>query len=293
MIKTKNQNTAIDVPLNLTPESSQHPPRTNEENPHAPNHSQLQVSTANSKLLVLNRNMGHTPHAGLNPLVDAASLLFSLLGKIKNLTSYRHINKLQEELILEVNSFQESVKNQGYNLEYIVVCRYVLCATFDDIISNLTFGGHWHEHSLLAAFNQDLQHQDKFYTIMERAIKEPAIYIDLMELMYICLSMGYKGQYRATEHSQYQLEQITNNLYQHIQAYRGGFSKTLSPLPRKTKKTPTKVTPKKKVSILFICIVTACAIMTIFVSLGYLMDVISNEAYSNISAIKFVSHEAH
>ena len=126
---------------------------------------------------------------------------------------------------------------------------------------------------------------------MERTIKEPALYIDLMELMYICLSMGYKGQYRTTEHSQYQLEQITNNLYKHIRAYRGSFSKTLSPTPLKATKPSAKHLLQRKTSLLLIFIVTACVIMTIFVSLGYLMDVISNEAYKNIA--QFGNSVAH
>lgn len=247
----------------------------------------LQSFTAASQLLLPSRIVTHNTKAGLNPLVDAAGYLFSVLGKLKNLKSYRRLNTLQQELIQEINSFQEAVKNNGYNVEYVIVCRYVICATFDDIISNTSWGsqGIWDSHSLLAAFNQDTQHQDKFFTIMERAVKEPALYIDLMELMYLCLSMGYKGQYRSTEHSQYQLEQITNNLYKHIRAYRGNFSKTLSPTPLKTaKKTTSKI--KNKTSLIFIFVVTACVIMAIFIGLGYLMDVISNEAYKNIAQIQ-------
>lgn len=289
MIKTQTQHTSEnDVTFNLAPERhSQARYETNVSPIKSVNPS------SSGALLVLSRTISHTPKAGLNPLVDAASYLFSILGKVKNLTAYRQLNKLQEELILEINTFQESVKNHGYNLEYIVVCRYIICATLDDIILNTQWGSQWDNYSLLAAFNQDLHHQDKFFSIMERTLKEPATYIDLMELMYICLSMGYKGQYRATEHNQYQLDQITNNLYKHIRAYRGSFSKTLSPAPIKITKKSLKVASKKNVSLPFIFIVTACVIMTIFVSLGYLMDVISNEAYSNISEIKSVSHETN
>jgi len=238
--------------------------------------------------LVLPSNVvAHHPKAGLNPVVDAAGYLFSVVGKLKDLASYRQLGKLQKELMQEVDTFQAALQGHGYNAEYIIVTRYILCAALDDIISNTTWGGQgqWDSYNLLAAFNQDLQHQDKFFTIMERAIKEPAVYIDLMELMYICLSMGYKGQYRSTEHNQYQLEQITNSLYKHIRAYRGSFSKTLSPTPLKPAK-PTAVQAKGKTSYLLIFFVTACVIMAIFVSLGYLMDVISNEPYKHISPVE-------
>lgn len=235
--------------------------------------------------LLPNRPTNHAAKAGLNPLVDAAGYLFSVIGKLKQIQAYKQLNKLQEELVQEVDTFQETVKNQGYNIEYSIVCRYLLCATLDDIIENTTWGsnGQWDQYSLLAAFNQDRRHQDKFFTIMERAIKEPVLYIDLMELMYLCLSMGYKGRYKATEHSQYQLEQITNNLYKHIRAHRGSFSKTLSPTPLKA--SGAKAVIRNKTSLLFIFIVTACIVMAIFIGLGYLMDAISNEAYKNLATL--------
>lgn len=261
---------------------------------HANAISKVKSLHSPSPLLLPNRIIAHTPNAGLNLLADSASYLFSVIGKLKQLKSYRQLNKLQKELMQEVNVFQEAITNHGYNTEYVLICRYVLCATLDDIISNTSWGGQnqWDAHSLLAAFNQDTQHQDKFFTVMERAIKEPAFYIDLMEFMYLCLSMGYKGQYRATEYSQYQLEQITNNLYKHIQAYRGSFTKTLSPSPLKPAKPSKKSAPQGSPSLLFIFFVTACVIMAIFVSLGYLMDVISNEAYINLAQMENpVSHD--
>lgn len=246
------------------------------------------------QLLVLNRVITHSPKAGLNPLVDAASFLFSAISELKRTTAYRQLNKLQKELIHEVNTFQDVIGRHGYNAEYLIICRYVLCATLDDVIANTPWGGQgqWDSYNLLAAFNQDVHHQSKFFTILERAINEPTLYIDLMEFIYISLSMGYKGQYRSTEHSQYQLEQITNNLYKHIRAYRGNFSKTLSPVPLKAPKALHKISSESQTSLLFIFFITTCVMMSIFIGLDYLMDVISNEAYKNIDQIKAtVSHE--
>lgn len=240
-----------------------------------------------SALLLPSRIVSHTTKAGLNPLVDAAGYLFSIIGKVKHLKSYRHLSKLQAELVQEIGLFQENAKTKGYNAEYLLVCRYVLCAVADDIISNTSWGGQhqWESYSLLAAFDQDTQHHEKFFSILDRAIKDPSIYIDLMELMYICLSLGYKGKYRATEHSQFQLEQITNNLYKHIRAYRGGFNKMLSPTPLKAIR-PTTKPHAYHTSLLYVFFVTTCVVMIIFISLGYLMDVISNDAYKNITQIQ-------
>lgn len=249
-----------------------------------------------SPLLLPSRIVAHHPRAGLNPLADAASYLFTMLGKLKHMETYRQLNNLQKKLIQEISLFQESIKHPSYNSEYLLVCRYIICATFDDIIANTTWGsqGQWEHYSLLAAFDQDPHHQQKFFTILERALKEPAHYIDLMELMFFCLSLGYKGQYRSTEYNQHQLEQITDNLYKHIRIFRGHFIKTLSPLPLKPAKSTGKTSSQGEPIALKLTYATVCVVMSIFISLGYLMDVISNEAYKNIAYFeKTVSHETH
>jgi type VI secretion system protein ImpK len=242
-------------------------------------------------LLLPHRHLSHHPKTGINPLVDAASFLFSLLGELQNTDTPPRLKNLHNELIQEMNHFVNTIKDHGDNSEYAIVCRYILCATFDEIISNTAWGneGQWDNYSLLASYNQDIQHQDKFFIILERAVKEPALYIDLMELMYLCLSMGYQGKFRGSE-IQHQLEQVTNYLYKHIRAYRGNFSKSLAPALKSSYHRLTKSAAKP--TVLFICITTACIAMAMFISLGYLMDNISHESYKRIAQIEnSISHE--
>lgn len=235
-----------------------------------------------------NQILAHHPRAGLNPIVDAASYLFTVMGQLKASKAHRPLSKLQKELIHEINTFQESIKAHGYNTEYLLVCRYIICATLDDLVDATIWGGHghWDDYSLLGAFNQDIRHEEKFFSIMERSVKEPDYYIDLMELMYLCLSMGYRGRYRSMEHDPSELEQITNSLYKHISAYRGSFSKTLSPTPVKSPKFAAKNFLRRPESHWTIFLVTACIIMSIFIGLGYLMEMISNEAINKITDIQ-------
>jgi type VI secretion system protein ImpK len=239
----------------------------------------------NNQLLLRNKFIPHHTKAGLNPLVDSAAYLFSIVGKLKLLKSYRTLHKLHKELITEINSFQDTAKTHGYSSEYILVSRYALCATLDDVIANTTWGGQgqWDNFSLLNIFNQESTKQERFFLILERIIKDPALYIDVMEFMYICLSLGYKGSYRSTEFSNNQLEKITHALYKRIRAYHGDFSKALSPfIPRST---PITKAPPAKTSTWFTFFMTACIIMILFIGLGYMLDTISNQAYQALMHI--------
>jgi type VI secretion system protein ImpK len=231
-----------------------------------------------AQLLLSDPAANHTPKSGLNPIADAAANLFTIMGKLKRMEFHPHPGKLKTELADKINTFYETVKNHGYSTEYTAVCRYIMCAVLDELTYHSPMGkkGQWEEYNLLVAFHQDLHHQEKFFSIMERIVKEPALYIDLMEFMYLCLSLEYKGRYRHLEHGQYQLEHIINGLYKHIRAYRGSFSKVLTPTPLKTPAS-LDIRLKHKTSLTSIFIVTACIILTILVSLSYLMDTLTNE----------------
>jgi type VI secretion system protein ImpK len=235
----------------------------------------------------------HHVKAGVNPLVDAAAYLFSVTGKLKQLKTYRHLSKLNKELVTEINTFQDAAKAQGYSSEYILVSRYALCATLDDIITNTPWGsqGQWDNHSLLAVFNQESLNHERFFMILERIMKDSSLYIDLMEFMYICLSLGFKGNYRSTEFSQNQIEQITHSLYRHIRAHHGDFNKSLSPYPFRA---PTAKTPTKKAPVLLVLLLTATVILSLFIGLSYMLDAISNQAYKELMHIgKSLLYETH
>lgn len=235
--------------------------------------------------LLHNRFAAHNPKAGLNPLVDAAAYLFSIVGKLRQLKSYGNLGTLQQELIAEMGIFQDSVKAEGYSAEYLLVSRYAMCATLDDIIGNTPWGGQgrWDPYSMLTWFNREASQQERFYLILERIIKDPKLYIDLMEFMYICLSLGYKGSYSATEFSNTQLEKITHALYKRIRAYNGDFTKTLSPFPIRT--PPIKKTILRKISYGYLFFITASILMLLFIGLSYMLDALSNQAYQELMHI--------
>lgn len=272
------------------------PPVKDVEPKRSASQDDMLLVSAETAALLLTRSkfIAHHPKAGINPLVDSAAYLFSIIGRLKQIKSYRYLNKLHQELVSEINTFQDTAKARGYSSEYILVSRYALCATIDDIITNTSWGsqGQWDNYSLLNTFNQESGQQERFFVILERLIKDPSLYIDLMELMYLCLSLGFKGSYRSTEFSNMQLEQICNALYKRIRAHHGDFNKTLSPFP--TKATGMVKSLQKKPAIIFPVLITASIILAIFIGLSYLLDTVANQAHQELAHIgKFILYENH
>jgi len=209
--------------------------RTALSHPHS-----LTQSLLSSKL------MPHVPEVGLNPLVDAASHLFSMMGRLIHLKSYSDLDQLYADLVQEVETFQSTIEAYTYKKEYIAeyapIASYALCATLDEIITSTPWGGQdkWDAYRLVKTFIPEPPSQVSFFIILERLIRDPNIYIDVIELMYLCLSFGFKCRNEAglAEFDHAQLEQITHSLYKRIRTHRGNFSKQLSPLSIKAASIP-------------------------------------------------------
>lgn len=293
MLKTNNENDTLEELY----EESLGVRKKNEpkEPPFTLTKNTAAIDPHSNQILLHSKFITHNPKAGLNPLVDAAAYLFSSIGKLTFLKSYRSLHKLQKELITEINTFQETAKAQGYSSEYILVSRYAVCATVDDIITHTSWGGEgqWDNYSILTVFNQEATQPDRFFLILERIVKDPGLYIDVMEFMYICLSLGYKGNYRSSIYGNYQLEKITHSLYRHIRSYHGDYTKVLSPYPVKQPSITAKKKPRN-ISYTFAFLTTASIIMSLFIGLGYILDTTSNQTYQELLHIgKSIFYESN
>jgi type VI secretion system protein ImpK len=274
------------------------------ENEEEANSTEVSIANAlthfnpTTQQLLSSKIILHTPDAGLNSLVDAAAYLFSIMGKLKHIKSYRRLDKLSVELTQAIEDFQQNASTCGnaeYMAEYIPVACYALCVTLDDIITNTAWGsqGAWDKYSLLVSFNQASISRDSFFIILERLISDPEHYIDLMEFMYICLSLGFKGHYNHSTFDHEQLEQIINALYKRIRAYRGDFSKILSPFIIKPRVTSAP-SFMHKLPIWLVTLLSINIIIGVFAGARYLIDISSNQTYQNLSGTeKTVPYETH
>lgn len=242
-----------------------------------------------TQLLLSSKFILHRPEAGLNPLVDAAAYLFSLMGKLKQIKSYPSLEKLHAELVKEIMIYQERVEarnfQEDYIFEYIPITSYALCATLDDIIANTSWGGQgrWTNYSLVVAFNKESLSHKSFFIILERLIRDPDIYIDVMEFMYLCLSLGFKCQdpTSAPPLDHEQLNQITDSLYKRIRSFRGNFHKSLSPFPIKSTQI-IKPTPWSNTSLWLVILLASSLLLLFFSGTKYLLDRSFNQAYQGL-----------
>ena len=98
--------------------------------------------------------------------------------------------------------------------EDALVARYLLCTFFDSSVLNTPWGAQsdWSGQSLLVAFHKEKAGGEKFFQILERISAQPGRYIDLIELQYVCLALGYEGMYRIDDRGQAKLAELQHSL---------------------------------------------------------------------------------
>lgn len=168
---------------------------------------------------------------GLNKLVGAATELTALVGELRHTVQHADPGRLRNTLIDQIRKFEADARQQGQASEVVLSARYVLCAALDEAILNTPWGPEsgWAQHSLLSTFHNETSGGEKVFLILDRLLQTPAQYIELLELIYLCLAQGFAGKYQIDPRGHLQLERIKENLYRAIEMQRGSFERTLSP----------------------------------------------------------------
>jgi type VI secretion system protein ImpK len=173
-----------------------------------------------------------TPKLGnLNPLEKAASGLLTLITKLNSSQFHSDPMGLKNRIIQEIEQFQNEAQKQQIDLQTIANSRYVLCTALDEAIINTPWGHNsgWTQNSLLAIFHNEVDGGKRFFDLLKSLGQNPAQNRYLLELMYLCLALGFEGHYRLIEGGKNKLASIREWLYQLLQKERGAIEPLLSP----------------------------------------------------------------
>ncbi len=180
----------------------------------------------------------YDPHAGqfklfsgLNPLVNAASMLIAVCYKTRHSVTHPNVGGLHQQLTSAIRQFEATAKEKHIKPEIILVARYILCAMLDETVLNTPWGAEsaWPQRTLLSMFHNETHGGEKFFMLLDKMKESPAENLEVLELMYILLSLGFEGKYRVITRGRDTIEQIRDELFRTIRSFRGEYERTLSP----------------------------------------------------------------
>lgn len=173
---------------------------------------------------------GDTALAGNNPLVAAANPLLDLIPQIRATGHHDAPAQLREHLVDEVRRFETRAQQSGIAPEVIIGARYCLCTAVDEAAALTPWGGSiWSSQSLLVMFHNETWGGEKFFQLLSRLVQNPQQHLQLIELIYFCLAMGFEGRFRVIDNGRTQLETLKQRLLQIIRQTRGEIAVPLSP----------------------------------------------------------------
>ncbi|MCG8427729.1 MAG: type VI secretion system protein TssL, long form [Chromatiales bacterium] len=169
--------------------------------------------------------------SGFNRLENAAFKLLSLIPAIKKSHTNPSAALLRQQMVEEVNRYETVARKSGVDSKTTLVGRYVLCTVLDEMVLNTPWGGQsdWRKHSLLSYFHQETWGGENFFVMLENLEKDPTTNIDLIELMYICLTLGFEGRYAVEPDRVGRLAEVRSRVYRVIRNQRGEPGRQLSP----------------------------------------------------------------
>ena len=152
---------------------------------------------------------------GISPLAQAAAPLLQLLARLRNTMSQPDPGDLRERAVREVRLFESRARDAGVPLEQLRPAHYAICASLDDVVLNSPWGsqGAWASNSLISTFHQEVRSGERFFDLLTQMRQYPGKFLDVLELMYLCMSLGFMGRYRLSPRGPGELDKLREEVY--------------------------------------------------------------------------------
>ena len=162
-------------------------------------------------------------------MVICATSLLTLMTKVGHCEEEPDVVQLHQQVVIEINHFSSKLAQLNFSEQLIDYAAYCLCAAFDEFVLSTPWGTQsiWVQKSMLSVFYSETLGGYRFYLMVEHMIKDPRKYLNVLELMYVILSLGFEGQYFGK--NTVVRDEIKNNLFEMIKKYKGKQVRSLSP----------------------------------------------------------------
>ncbi|HME24060.1 MAG TPA: type VI secretion system protein TssL, long form [Acetobacteraceae bacterium] len=138
------------------------------------------------------------PAISVSPLTAAASPLLQLLNRLRALRRPPDVQALRDRTLQDLRTFERQGRDAGIAMELLRPAHYALCASIDDVVLNTPWGAAsgWAKQTLVATLHPGARGTDQFFDQLRQMQRAPDKFLPVIELMVLCLSLGFMGRYR-------------------------------------------------------------------------------------------------
>lgn len=156
--------------------------------------------------------------AGDGPLAMSASPLLSLLSRLRNAAGTPDAGDMRERTRRELRAFERRAKEKGVPPDQMRLAHYALCAALDDVVLNTPWGatGRWRDEPLSRALHDDADSGRGFFDQLRSQRDAMPNARPVLEIMFVCLSLGMMGPYRTAPDGPAQLDRVRHRVFELI-----------------------------------------------------------------------------
>lgn len=168
---------------------------------------------------------------GLNPLENAAGPMLALLTRLRNTIAHPMPASLRAQLLGYLRQFEEKARAAGVPQDEVMLSRYVLCTALDEAVMSTPWGSasEWGKQSLLITLHNEAWGGEKVFQLLDHCLQNPRQRLHILELLYLCISLGFEGRYRVMNDGRSQLDALRERVAATIRATHGEIERELSP----------------------------------------------------------------
>lgn len=154
-------------------------------------------------------------------LSDLASETFMLILQLRASTDYGNPGDLKSRVGSMFERFESNARRNGIDNEKVRLAVFALVAFLDETIisSDWAEKDKWLEEPMQIKLFDTFNAGEEFFTHMSNLRQKTSINKDILEIYYLCLSLGFKGKYQLQ--SPENIRRIVDdlNLELHPEAY--------------------------------------------------------------------------
>jgi type VI secretion system protein ImpK len=224
-------------------------------------------------------------YASLNPLVQAAAPLLTAAPRLRAMARHPNPQALRASLAESVKRFEATARAQNLPNDQVVAARYVLCTLLDEAASSTPWGGSgaWSSQSLLVQFHNEGWGGEKVFQLLTRLAQQPDQHRNLLELVWVTLSLGFEGRYRVMDNGAAQLASVRERLAQMLRQGAGPVDRSLSPHWQGVAEAPRRL--RDGVPIWAVAAVAAGVLLLVFMALRLSLNVQTDQTFSSLQAL--------
>lgn len=219
-----------------------------------------------------------------NPLLEAATPLLRMAVQFKTHTfDARNLSQLLSQSVQE---FEQQALVAGCDKVEVEAARYILCTLLDECAGNTPWGGSgvWAKHSLLLIHFRETWGGEKVFQLLARFQKDPKRFIMSLELLAVCMSLGFKGKFHIQHEGDLAHQALRTQLAGLIRATRNDPGRRLAPDAAST--APQQMRAVRWIPWWIAPASSAGAVLVLFTALLFQLNAASDQAAQVISQLR-------